>query len=84
MTAPTFTTQTTCRTHLERTDSPCTQPAAYRITAGCVHEHIWTGELCAECILRFRRGDGICGACQDAGHECVIAGREVPIGGEPA
>jgi hypothetical protein len=77
--APIGTPGVVCTAFLVRKGVHCTRPAVARVTAGCVHEHIRTTLACAECITRLRTDKLLCRPCHDAGHDCVLIGREDPL-----
>ena len=71
-----------CRIRIRRRyplpDVYCGRPAAMRIEAGCVHEHMFELEnqaICRDHLLMLETGHIRCGDCADAGtdaHHCAV------------
>jgi hypothetical protein len=56
----------------------CDEPVTHRLTAGCVHEHVQSWEICAGCaaVLQGRLDGGeprYCTGCQPDHLRCLIA-----------
>ena len=52
----------------------CSQTAVANVTAGCVHEHLKTRSVCAECVEWFKAEDMCCFECYERDeHLCVAA-----------
>ncbi|RJL21060.1 hypothetical protein [Bailinhaonella thermotolerans] len=51
---------------------PCGAPTVATVGAGCVHEHVDTLPLCADCLALLEAGEVMCGPCGRAGHTCPI------------
>lgn len=61
-------------------------PAIWRVTAACIHEHLWVLDFCARCFTDERIADEprSCGDCWDERHaEDPETGMLVPIGVGP-
>ena len=58
----------------------CGQPAVAVVTAGCVHEHVDTGPVCAACLDRMIHGRAwLCGACEDSHGPCAVMVTQRPV-----
>ena len=62
-------------------DSPirtCRRPAVGTYTAACVHEHVITGPLCADCRDGRSKHGMLCWECHKIdGHDCPVSDRLV-------
>ncbi len=57
----------------------CPDSAVMKVQGGCRHEHVRTRDLCrwhGEDMLS-ETSHGVCGACYDLGHDCLVLARLV-------
>jgi hypothetical protein len=73
------TAHTSCTVYLDRLESLCTEPARYKVTAGCVHEHVVEQALCKRHVHQLSYSGLECGRCyfSSHSHECTIRATKV-------
>ncbi|REF00249.1 hypothetical protein [Thermomonospora umbrina] len=58
----------------------CLNAATVRVTAGCLHEHVGTGEVCEDCAGLLTPGNLHCSPCYQAdSHLCIVLGSAEPL-----